>query len=142
MLHVNQWLYCLMFFCLLINSSSAGTIAPENVQGAQTIDTGTAKSLFDRKIPFIDVRKPEDFMAEHIPGAYHLPIKGGFDKSALRAIAGKEKPVVIYCNGIHCMGSSMAAQQAVEWGWINVYYYRGGIPEWKSNGHPIQRQQP
>ena len=87
------------------------------------------------------MRKYEDFIAGHITGAYHLSIKSNFDAPNLQAIVNKESPVVIYCNGIHCMGSSIAAQKAVNWGWETIYYYREGIPAWKNNQYPIQAQQ-
>lgn len=130
----------LLFICLcsLIASAIADTLAPEHVNGAETIDTATAKSLFDRGYPFIDVRNLDNFNAGHIPGAHHLSVKNDFSEQSLHAIATRNDPVVIYCNGIHCMGSSVAAQKAVDWGWINVFYYRAGMPDWKLNGHPIQ----
>ncbi|MFO1290471.1 MAG: rhodanese-like domain-containing protein [Nitrosomonas sp.] len=139
--HVKKWFCYFAIFYLFIDSCVADSTAPEHVQGAQTIDTLTAKLFFDQKIPFIDVRKYEDFIAGHIPGAYHLSIKSNFDELRLRAIVDKESPVVIYCNGIHCMGSSMAAQKAVNWGWKTIYYYREGMPAWKNNEYPIQAQQ-
>ncbi|MBK7354339.1 MAG: rhodanese-like domain-containing protein [Nitrosomonas sp.] len=140
MYHAKRWLCYFAVFYFLIDSCIADSIAPKHVQGAQTIDTLTAKLLFDQKTPFIDVRKHEDFIAGHIPGAYHLSIKSNFDEPSLQAIVDKESPVVVYCNGIHCMGSSIAAQKAVEWGWTTIYYYREGIPAWKNNAHPIQTQ--
>lgn len=130
-------LFFLTLFCLLTHPASAETLAPEQVPGAQTIDTHVAKSLFDQKVIFIDVRKQEDYDAGHIPGAHHLPVTSDFNEQNLTALVLKENPVVIYCNGIHCMGSSKAAQQAVAWGWTNVYYYRDGIPGWRLHNHPI-----
>lgn len=138
MYDTKKWFCYFAVFYLFIDSCIADSIAPEQVQGAQTIDTLTAKSFFDQKIPFIDVRKHEDYIAGHIPGAHHLSIKSNFDQSNLRAIADKESPLVVYCNGIHCMGSSIAVQKAVDWGWTTIYYYREGIPAWKNNGYPVQ----
>ena len=128
-------------FCLL-HSAFADQLAPESVDGAETIDTVTAKSLFDHGIPFIDVRGLENFNAGHIPGAHHLPVKSDFTEKNLHAIVAQNDPVVIYCNGIHCMGSSIAAQKAVDWGWSKVFYYREGIPAWKQHDHSIQTVSP
>lgn len=127
----------LALFCLLTHPLSAGTLAPEHVPGAQTIDTDTAKSLFDQGAVFIDVRKQKDYDEGHISGAHHLPLASVFNEQNLAALVLKDNPVVIYCNGIHCMGSSEAARQAVAWGWTAVYYYRDGIPAWKFHNHPI-----
>jgi len=133
-----SWRLCfLALFCLPTHPLSAETLAPGHVPGAQTIDTRIAKSLFDQGAVFIDVRKQEDYDAGHISGAHHLPVVSDFNEQNLAALALKENPMVVYCNGIHCMGSSRAAQQAVAWGWTAVYYYRDGIPDWKLHNHPV-----
>ena len=137
-----QWFYFLLMLCVLSSPGIAETLAPESVAGAQTINTDKAKSLFDQGFPFIDVRKQEDYNAGHIPGAHHLSIRSDFSEQSLAAIVSRENPVVIYCNGINCMGSSKAAQQAVEWGWSGVYYYRDGIPDWKQNNYPVDSTTP
>lgn len=130
-------LFFLTLLCLPTYPTSAETLAPEHVPGAQTIDTHSAKLLFDQGTVFIDVRKQQDYDTGHIAGAHHLPVAGDFNEQNLAALVLKENPVVIYCNGIHCMGSSKAAQQAVAWGWTRVYYYRDGMPGWKLHHYPI-----
>lgn len=142
MQHVSWRLCFLVLLCLLTHPLDAETLAPEHVPGAQTVDTRIAKSLFDQGAVFIDVRKQEDYDAGHISGAHHLPVASDFNEQNLAVLVLKENPVVIYCNGIHCMGSSKAAQQVVAWGWMNVYYYRDGIPDWKLHNHPIDSTKP
>jgi rhodanese-related sulfurtransferase len=135
-------LFFLTLFCLLAHPASTETLAPEYVLGAQTIDTRIAKSLHEQGVVFIDVRKREDYDAGHISGAHNLPIASNFNEQNLAALVLKENPAVIYCNGIHCMGSSKAAQQAIAWGWTSIYYYRNGIPDWKLHNHPIDSTRP
>lgn len=142
MIRYNYLLSLCMVLNCLFSSAHADPLAPEQVDDTETIDTVTAKSFFDRGIPFIDVRGLENFNAGHIPGAHHLPVKSDFNQQNLLAVATQNNPVVIYCNGIHCMGSSVAAQRAVDWGWTQVFYYRDGIPAWKQHGHPIQTATP
>lgn len=142
MIRHNSLLLLFMALCCMVSAAYADQLAPEHINGTQTIDTVTAKSFFDRGIPFIDVRGLENFNAGHIPGAHHLPVKSDFNEQNLHAVAKQNEPIVIYCNGIHCMGSSVAAQKAVDWGWTKVFYYREGIPAWKQNDHPIQTVSP
>ncbi len=142
MTHRNRFLSAFIGLFCLLNSALADQLAPGHVNGAETIDTATAKSFLDRGYPFIDVRGLENFNAGHIPGARHLPVKSDFDRQSLYAIATQNDPIVIYCNGIHCMGSSVAAQKAVDWGWTKVFYYREGMPDWKLHGLPIQTATP
>ena len=142
MIRDNYLLSLFMALCCMFNAAHAEQLAPEHINGAETIDTVMAKSFFDRCIPFIDVRGLDNFNAGHIPDAYHLPVKSDFTEQSLHAVAKQNEPVVIYCNGIHCMGSSVAAQKAVDWGWTKVFYYREGIPAWKQHDHPIETVSP
>ncbi|MCB1937256.1 MAG: rhodanese-like domain-containing protein [Nitrosomonas sp.] len=138
MLRIYSGLLLSALLCLWSNLVIAEKpLAPETVDGAQTIDTTKAKTLFEQGVPFIDVRKQHDYDIGHIPGAYHLPLASEFTEGKLATIVSKANPVVIYCNGIYCMGSSKATQQAVEWGWMNVYYYRDGMPDWELNNFPV-----
>ena len=138
MIRHNSLLSLFMVLSCMVSAAYADQLAPEHINGAKTIDTVTAKSFFDHCIPFIDVRGLNNFNAGHIPDAYHLPVKSDFTEQNLHAVAKQNEPVVIYCNGINCMGSSVAAQKAVEWGWTKVYYYREGMPAWKQHNHPIE----
>ncbi len=131
----------ILLFCF-VNTSKADNLAPEKIEGAHTISTVTAKLLFDKGYYFVDVRGLDDFKIGHIPGAYHLSIKSDFDEQNLSAIVKKTQPVVIYCNGILCMGSSIAIKKAIDWGWSNIFYYREGIRDWKQQGYSVHSINP
>ncbi len=118
---------------------SANNLAPETIIGARTITTTTAKLLMEKGYPLIDVRSAKDFNQGHIPGAFHLSVKSEqFTTKNLLDIVTKDRAVIFYCNGIHCMGSSIAVKKAVTWGWTNVFYYRGGLNQWKQSQFPIE----
>lgn len=120
-------------------SALAADEVTERVDGAITIDTGTAKSLHDQGLTFIDVRRVEDFNNGHISGSKNLPVSGErFTQENLIGLVKKDHGVVFYCNGIHCKGSSIASERAVSWGWSQVHYYREGWPEWKEAGLPVE----
>ena len=63
--------YLLLPIVLIFMTTSvlAGTTAPVKVIGATSATTVLAKSLLDKGITFIDVRKSADYNAGHIPGA-------------------------------------------------------------------------
>lgn len=137
----NYLLFILVFLYFLIGSASAAEEAPKKIKGAETIGTEEAVVLLAEGLPFIDVRSMRDFNAGHLPGAYHLAIHSeGFTINNLKSIVNKNAAVVFYCNGITCMGSSVASQKAVEWGWVNVKYYREGFRHWQAEGRPIERE--
>lgn len=117
---------------------SAGDQSPQTIEGATTVDTAQARSLFDQEAAFVDVRKDSDFDAGRIPGAIHLELKSKFTADSLAGEVKKDEPVVFYCNGHSCMRSSTASRMAVEWGFSKVHYYRDGFPAWKAAGNPVE----
>jgi len=130
-------LFALIFVCTLSGAAYAET-SPETVPGATTVDTATAKQLFDAGALFVDVRKQLDWDAGRIPDALHLDIKSVFTKDAVSAEASADDVIVLYCNGHSCMRSSQASALAVGWGFKNVRYYRDGFPAWKKAGFPVE----
>lgn len=122
----------------LTSTAAAEKISPVSVDGATTVDAKSAKALFDKGVLFVDVRKDKDWEAGRIPDAVHLDVKSAFSEETLAKEVGKGDPVVIYCNGPSCMRSSKASSLAVSWGFSKVYYFRGGFPEWKKAGYPVE----
>lgn len=130
----------LVFMMILAPHGKAAPdyVSPETVPGAMTIDTVQAKSLFDSGATFIDVRNDADWEAGRIPGAIHLELDHVFTEASLRAVAGPDQPVVMYCNGTKCPRSSQASTSAVGWGFTRVFYYRLGFPDWQASGYPVE----
>lgn len=112
--------------------------APQSVPGATTISVAEAKKMFDAGVVFVDVRGDADFEAGRIPGAKHIAVKDKLTEATLAAVAKKDQPVVMYCNGEKCALSSKACAKAVSWGFKNVKYFRGGFPNWQKAGHPVE----
>ena len=118
--------------------SLAAVDSPEKINGATTVSTAEAKALFEKGVTFIDVRKNSDWEAGRIPGAKHLELKKVLSEESLAKVAGKDKQIVIYCNGPKCMRSSKACAKAVAWGFSKIYYFRDGFPAWQSQGYPVE----
>ncbi len=138
---MKSFKYIFVFVSLAIFTSIAiaGTkISPEAVPGAKTIDTSSAKSLFDEGVAFVDVRKDADWDAGRIPGAIHIELKKQLSEDTLGSEVKKNEKLVVYCNGHKCLRSSKAAAKAVSWGYQDVYYYRDGFPAWEAAGYPVE----
>lgn len=121
-----------LFVMAAIHNVVAETLAPEEIKGARTISTDTAKLFLRRGYPFVDVRGQSDFDKGHLPGAFHLSVKSvDFTVENLSKIATKDAAIIFYCNGVACMGSAIATEKAVQWGWRNVFYYREGYKGWQ-----------
>ena len=129
---------CLLLNVCVANAADTGYRSPEHAEGATTINVDEAKWLFDEGVTFIDVRNPRFFSRRHVPGSHHLYMKGGFTRETLADVAEKDQPIVIYSSGIKCGRAYRAAVQAVSWGYTRVYYFRGGIVDWKDVHYPIE----
>lgn len=120
-------------------AAAADVQSPMSVKGATTVDTARAKALFEKGIPFIDVRTDADWEAGRIPGATHLELKKGFsDKALLDVVRKKDAEVLIYCNGLSCLRSAEACEKATGWGYTKLYYFRDGYPGWKAAGYAVE----
>jgi TolB-like protein len=69
------------------------------VKGATTVDVAAAKTLFDRGVPFVDVRGDSSWAGGHIAGAVHLHPTKVFSQIELSKIVRKDQEVVLYCSG-------------------------------------------
>ncbi len=112
--------------------------SPETVEGTTTVDASEVKEMAAAGAIIVDVRNPRLFARRHVPGAIHLDLKTAYNREALAKVAGKQDKVVLYCSGVKCARSYRAAQQAVSWGYENVYYFRDGIVEWRKAGYPVE----
>ena len=136
---IKRFLFPVLALLIAAAPASAKKVSPEAVAGAVTVDAAAAKALFDKGVPFVDVRKNSDWDAGRIPGAKHVELKKVFSEAELlKAIGGKDKEVVLYCNGASCMRSSKASSKATSWGFKKVYYFRLGFPSWQAAGYPAE----
>lgn len=129
---------CMIMLLAVPMAFAADEISVMSVPGATTVDSAKAKQLFDKKVPFIDLRNDKDWDAGRIPGAVHLDIKTKFNEKSLSKVAKKDGEVVVYCNGEKCLRSAEASEKAVKWCFTKVYYYRDGFPAWQAASYPVE----
>lgn len=122
---------------------------PTSLPGAKIITSSEAQDLIAKGIPLYDVRDEEEYKIGHIPGARSVPYKEasakevgfdpGDDQFALNRLPrDKNAPLMMYCDGTICWKSYKSATMAIQNGWKNVYWFRGGFPEWKEAALPIE----
>ncbi len=88
-----------VFAVLLLVPDARAQESPLRVDGATTVDAAAAKALFDRAVPFVDVRSKDTWEAGHIPGAVYRDLFTDFNEDNLLKVAAKDQEVVIYCDG-------------------------------------------
>jgi rhodanese-related sulfurtransferase len=121
---------------------------PAAIPGAKISSAGEVKRMLDSGVPVVDTRVGNEFAESHIRGSISVPYKehsrkardfdAGQDSFDLAKLpADKGKPIVFYCNSGECWKSYKATTVAVRAGYRQVYWFRGGLPEWKNMGLPV-----
>ncbi len=100
------------------------------------IDASTLqRELRDGKVVLIDVREPNEFAAERIPGSVSMPLST-FDPQAAAA-KGEGKQLVISC--MAGGRAFRAAEAMVAAGKPTPTVFRGSLTGWKQAGLPTER---
>lgn len=124
---------------------------PTFVPGAKTITAAEAKQLMAQGVAVYDVRVPDEWHAGHLPGAIWDPyvevsakepdFDASVDKFDLSKLPkNKNTPFIMYCQGTVCWKSYKSVVVAERAGYKNVYWLRGGFPEWSAAGYPVVGQ--
>lgn len=122
---------------------------PASIPGGQVITTQGLQSLIaERKAPFLllDVLGGPQVIpgAQYAvpasqPGSFNDATQQQFGQFLAQATGGnKEMPLVLYCQSRECWMSYNAALRAINLGYRNVLWYRGGIEAWQAAGQPLQ----
>ena len=87
----------------------------------------------------LDVRTPGEFAAEHIAGAYNVPLDTLSEHGAEIRAAVKD-PVVLVCrSGQRARKAEEALKSA---GMSNLHILEGGVSAWTAAGQPVRRGVP
>ncbi len=117
-----------------------GTFTPTALAGATVVDAAAVKRLQAQGAVLVDTRTQAEYEQRHIDGARWLPyveksLKDVVYDNRADTFAGlealdKNKPTVFLCNGAECWKSYKASRAALAAGFKQVYWFRGGMPEW------------
>jgi len=123
---------------------------PTSIPGGQVITTkGLVELIRGGQVPVLTL----DILGgpEMIQGAvYAVPASqaGTFKDQTQQQFAqflqqatggNKQHPIVLYCLSPECWMSYNASLRAINLGYTNVLWYRGGIEAWKKAGLPVQK---
>lgn len=120
---------------------------PTVLPGAKLVTAAEVRELVAKGTPVYDVRVEEEYLKAHIPGALSVTYREssakevgfdpGDDQWALNRLPkDKNAAFIVYCDGTICWRGYKAASMAVKAGYKNVYWFRGGFPEWREAGLP------
>ena len=94
----------------------------------KAIDYDEFLTLKDKGL-VVDVRSPDQYEKEHIPGAINIPLDKLEEKLGELP---RDRPIVVYCGSSRCTASLKAARLLSEKGFTNIYRYVGGLADWKT----------
>jgi len=126
--------------------ASLGLFTPGELRGVQRVSAKQAYELSQKGAKLVDVRTEREYNAKHARGAILIPygeksLKAIDFDSKLDSFGGlskldKTQPVIFFCNGAECWKSYKASSVARDAGFTNVYWLRGGMPEWNAQQLP------
>ncbi|MEZ5894973.1 MAG: rhodanese-like domain-containing protein [Parvularculaceae bacterium] len=125
---------------------------PASIPGGQLITTvGVQELVVGQKAPYFlfDVlggpetlpgAMPAVWLSQ--PGSFNDQIQQQMSQMFQQGMQGrKDMPMIFYCLSTQCWMSYNAALRAINAGYTNVLWYRGGIEAWKAAGLPTQSAQ-
>ena len=121
------------------STAFAESKAPEFIDGTKRVSAEEVIEIATNTpdLVIIDARKTSDRdAAGWIEGSVGLPDYDTNAESLAKHIPSKATPVLFYCNGVKCGRSVKSSRQAVELGYKNIYWFRGGWEEWTEKGMP------
>jgi rhodanese-related sulfurtransferase len=135
-------------FALAAGAAQAAE-TPGTLAGAVVVGADKVKSMAEAGVPVFDTRVANEYAEAHIKGAKNVPYKEKSAKSTdfdpsqdsfdLKKLPqDKGAPLVFYCNAGECWKSYKASAAAVKAGYTKVHWFRGGMPEWKAKGYPVE----
>lgn len=129
--------------------STLGYFTPRVLDGATIVGAEQVRAFMKNGVPLYDTRSEEDYRENHIKGAKWLPYgeksakEVGFDAAkdsfdVGRVGADRNAPVIFACNGAECWKSYKSSVAALKAGYQQVYWFRGGFPEWVARGYAVE----
>ena len=142
---IRNIFYSIVVVSLITAGVSTNTYAAEK-KDAPLLIPGTIKvfaedvlDLADKTqdLLIIDARILSDRIQGYIEGSISLPDTNTSCETLAKVIPKKKTPVLFYCNGVKCGRSVNSSRTALECGYSNIYWFRGGYEEWKAKQLPF-----
>ena len=142
--HTNH-LYLLFFIAVTLPTESMAREneppirSPKEVDGATKVNAEELINLAN-KIPtliLIDSRLTTNRSFGYIESSVTLSDVETNCESLEKIIPTTTSPVLFYCNGPKCGRSVIAVKIAKGCGFKDLYWFRGGIEEWKAKNYPL-----
>ena len=118
-----------LLLVILLLAGCAATTGGENDATYRQINMSEAVEMMASESDYIilDVRRPDEFSAGHIPNAVNIPNESiGADE--IDELPDKDRLILVYCRSGN--RSKQASEKLVRLGYTNIVEF-GGILDWK-----------
>jgi len=119
-----------------------------SLPGVRRVSAKDVVELLGQGAVVVDTRTEKEYRAKRIRGA----VWAAYGEKSLKDVAfnpeqddfktletlDRSKALIFSCNGAECWKSYKAAKVAADKGFRNVYWMRGGLPEWDAEGLPTE----
>lgn len=126
-----------------------GHYTPTELEGVKRVSHTEVQDLIKKGAVMVDVRSPNEYANKHIAQATLVSYKESSAKTpAFNPTVDQfdidkldsTKSYIFACNGPECWKSYKAAKTAsVSRRFKNIYWFRGGLPEWEAAGLSLVR---
>lgn len=115
------------------------TPSPKFIPGSTIVDSeGVIKLVMSTpNVTIIDARIKSDRKQGYIEGSVSLPNINTTCDTLAKIVEKKSTPTLYYCNGVKCGRSAKSVKIALDCGYNNIYWFRGGYEEWQAKGYPV-----
>lgn len=114
---------------MLTGCIGKGNGTGNNTNSYRQINMDEAVEMMERETEYIilDVRRPDEFAAGHIPNAVNVPNET-IDTAEIPELPDKDQLIMVYCRSGR--RSKEASEKLVKLGYTNIVEF-GGILDWK-----------
>ena len=114
---------------MLTGCVGAGNGTSNNTKGYRRISMDEAVEMMERETGYIilDVRRPDEFAAGHIPNAINVPNEI-IGTAEIPELPDKDQLIMVYCRSGR--RSKEASEKLAKLGYTNIVEF-GGILDWK-----------
>ena len=112
---------------------------PDALKGALVINADDLKEMRADmpNLVIIDTRDEEP-LGNTISGAIHLTDRDATPSRLIRLFPGKQIPLVFFGESARAISSYKAARKVIGYGYVNVFWMRGGLEEWSAKDYPLE----
>ncbi|WP_161603792.1 rhodanese-like domain-containing protein [Noviherbaspirillum massiliense] len=132
--------------------ASLGIFTPNSLPNVTIVTAEQVMDLAAKGAVIYDTRSPKEYALEHIKGAVAMPYQekslkdvdydASLDDFSVANSAPRQAPAIFLCNGPECWKSYKASRAALAMGFEKVYWFRGGMPEWREKTLPVMSSLP